>query len=152
MAKRHPALIPVARDHHECLILAQRLMRGGSASDREWPPEPVLQAGRLADFFDRHLQQHFVIEEELVFPAARSTSMQADDLVSQLLNEHREMTRQIRDLAANPQVTAAELAAFGEFLNAHIRLEDRQFFPLMEAEMSPEALLELQRRVESRYA
>lgn len=149
MARRHPALIPVARDHHECLILAQRLMRGAPASDRDWPPEPVLQARLLGEFFERHLRQHFLTEEAVVFPAARSASAQAAELVSQLLDEHREMTSQIHSLAANPQVAAADLSAFGEFLNAHIRLEDRQLFPLMEADMSSESLLELQRVVES---
>lgn len=147
MARRHPALIPVAREHHEYLILAQRLMRGASASDRDWPTEPALQAELLAGYFARHLQQHFATEEQHVFAAARIASAQAAALVSQLLDEHRAMTTQIRSLAANPQVTAADLAAFGQFLNAHIRLEDRQLFPLMEAEMSPDALLELQRLV-----
>lgn len=144
MARRHPALIPVAREHHECLILAQRLMRGASGSDPDWPSEPAAQASLLASFFARHLQQHFAVEEQHVFPAARSASAQAAALVAQLLDEHREMTSRINGLAANPQVAAADLAAFGEFLNAHIRLEDRQLFPLMETQMSPQALLDLQ--------
>ena len=126
-------------------------MRGVSVSDRDWPSEPLLQARLLAEFFDRHLQQHFAVEEEFVFPAARSAGTPAGDLVSQLLDEHREMTSQIRSLAENPQVAAADLAAFGEILNAHIRLEDRQLFPLMEAEVSPEVLLELQQLLESPY-
>ncbi len=151
MARRHPALIPVARDHHECLILAQRLMRGGSASDRQWPSEPGEQAALLAGFFERHLRQHFAVEEALVFPAARGTGAEAAALVAQLLEEHREMSSQIRSLTEDPQLAAADLAAFGEFLNAHIRLEDRKLFPLMEAQMSADALLELQQQVESHY-
>ena len=151
MARRHPALIPVARDHHECLILAQRLMHGTKASDRDWPAEPVQQAATLAAFFARHLRQHFRVEEEIVFPAARGAGSEAENLVSQLLDEHREMAALVDQLAANPQVTAAELAAFGQLLNAHIRLEDRQLFPLMEAQMPADALLDLQQRVEARY-
>ena len=58
----------------------------------------------------------------------------------------------VERLAVNPQVTAAELAAFGQLLNDHIRLEDRQLFPLMETQMSADALLDLQHRVESCYS
>jgi len=151
MARRHPALIPVARDHHECLILAQRLMHGTTASERDWPREPVPQAALLARFFARHLRAHFAAEEDLVFPAARSAGSEAEILVVQLLAEHREMAVLVEQLAENPQVTAAELGAFGKLLNDHIRLEDRQLFPLLETELGPEALLELQRVVESRY-
>lgn len=152
MARRHPALIPVARDHHECLILAQRLMRGATAADREWPREPVAQAALLAGFFRRHLQAHFAVEEALVFPAARAAGPAAEALVAQLLDEHRKMAGLVAQLAANLQVTAAELAAFGELLNAHIRLEDRQLFPMMETGMPADALLDLQQLVEARYA
>jgi hemerythrin-like domain-containing protein len=152
MARRHPALIPVARDHHECLILAQRLMHGTTAADRDWPREPVPQAELLAGFFRRHLQAHFAVEEALVFPAARVAGPAAEALVEQLLDEHRKMAGLVAQLAANPQVTAAELRAFGELLNAHIRLEDRQLFPMMETGMPADALLDLQQLVEARYA
>jgi iron-sulfur cluster repair protein YtfE (RIC family) len=37
-------------------------------------------------------------------------------------------------------------------LNAHIRLEDRQLFPMMETGMPADALLDLQQLVEARYA
>lgn len=152
IAKRHPALIPVARDHHECLIFGQRLMHGTKASDGEWPREPAQQAATLAAFFERHLRQHFIVEEEIVFPAACSAGSEAETLVAQLLDEHREMASLVERLAMNPQVTAAELAAFGRLLNDHIRLEDRQLFPLMETQISAAALLDLQQRVEARYS
>ncbi len=127
-------------------------MRGTKASDKDWPREPVQQAATLAAFFERHLRQHFRIEEEIVFPPACSAGGEAEILVAQLLDEHRQMAGLVERLAVNPQVTAAELAAFGQLLNDHIRLEDRQLFPLMETQMSADALLDLQQRVESCYS
>ncbi len=127
-------------------------MRGTKASDKDWPSEPVQQAAMLVAFFERHLRQHFRIEEEIVFPAACSAGGEAENLVSQLLDEHREMVDLVERLAANPQVAAAELAVFGQLLNDHIRLEDRQLFPLMETRMPAEALLDLQEQVEARYS
>jgi hemerythrin-like domain-containing protein len=127
-------------------------MHGTKASGKDWPHEPVQQAATLTAFFERHLRQHFRIEEEIVFPAAHGIGSEAETLVAQLLDEHRQMVDLVEQLAANPQVTAAELAAFGQLLNDHIRLEDRQLFPLMEAQMSADALLDLQQRVESSYS
>lgn len=127
-------------------------MYGTKASDHKWPGEPVQQAATLAAFFERHLQQHFTVEEEIIFPAACSAGSEAENLVAKLLDEHRQMSDLVRGLAANPQVTAAELATFGQLLNDHIRLEDRQLFPLMETQMQADALLDLQQRVEARYS
>jgi hemerythrin-like domain-containing protein len=151
VARRHPALVPVARDHHECLILAQRLLRGSTASDRRWPAEPAAQAGLLADFFESHLRRHFAVEEQTVFPAARDMGADAANLVSQLAAEHRSMAGLVQGLATNTRVTAESLAAFGALLNAHVRLEDRTLFPLMEARLAPDALARLRDAVESLY-
>lgn len=127
-------------------------MHGTKASDKDWPSEPVQQAAMLAAFFERHLRQHFRIEEEVVFPPACSAGGEAEILVAQLLDEHRQMAGLVERLAVNPQVTAAELAVFGQLLNDHIRLEDRQLFPLMETQMQAAALLDLQKQVEARYS
>ncbi len=151
MARRHQSLIPLARDHHECLILARRLMHGSTAPDTQWPSEPSSQAMVLGDFFERHLRHHFAVEEEFVFPAAQHAGADAVALVSRLVSEHQRLAELVRTLLAATDVSVEDLAAFGALLNAHIRLEDRTLFPLMESRLPPAALLQLQREVESRY-
>ncbi len=61
------------------------------------------------------------------------------------------MAELVHELTTNAEVTADSLAAFGALLNAHIRLEDRTLFPLMEARLPPDALSRLQDAVESLY-
>lgn len=151
MAKRHPALVPVARDHHECLILARRLAQGTAASADSWPAEPASQARLVTDFFRHHLERHFVVEEQVIFPAARAMGPEAGALVSRLVNEHRHMAQRVHAMGPGATVTAADLVAFGTLLNAHIRLEDRTLFPLMEAGLAPESLLQLQAKVAALY-
>ena len=79
MAKRHPALVPVARDHHEGLLLAVRLQQGEKALERLWSHDTAWQARFVVDFFNDHLIRHFAVEEVKIFsladvevPASRS--------------------------------------------------------------------------------
>lgn len=149
--KRHDSLLLVAREHHESLVLARRLMTGGGSAGSGWPADPPAQARSLAAFFEQHLRRHFAVEDQVVFPAALECGDEAGALVQRLAQEHRQMTELIRELAAAAVVEAGALAAFGTLLNAHVRLEDRNLFPLMEAGLPAGRLMRLQADVESLY-
>src|SRR6058998_3609125 len=63
--KRHPALIPLSRDHHDGLVQALRLRRaaaGGDASAR------LAAAGEFVEFFRNEERVHLRAEEEVLFP------------------------------------------------------------------------------------
>ena len=67
--KRHPALVPLSREHHTGLVIAQRLILGRSTNPRSpWPSDVHSQAGRLLQFFEKELQPHFKFEEVELFP------------------------------------------------------------------------------------
>ena len=69
--KRHESLVPLSRDHHFGLIMAQRLILGRATNPRaDWPTDRAQQATRLVEFFKSDLRAHFDIEETHVFPAA----------------------------------------------------------------------------------
>ena len=69
--KRHAGLVPLSRDHHHGLVMAQRLILGRSTNPRaDWPDDRAQQAARLIDFFETDLRAHFEAEEAHVFPAA----------------------------------------------------------------------------------
>ena len=149
--KRHESLLLIAREHHESLVLARRLVTGTGSAGSGWPAAAAAQAQALAAFHERHLRRHFLAEEQVVFPAAQDCGAEAVAMAERLAAEHRQMTSRIRELAADDAVDAAALAAFGELLNAHVRLEDRQFFPLLEAGLPPARLLRLQAGLEALY-
>jgi len=151
MSKRHPSLIPVARDHVHALSIAVRLQRGRKGESDRWPQEPADQLAALRAFYADHLQRHFEIEEDLVFPIAKRHVPESTALVSRLLEEHRQLERMIVSPEA-ATLDAAALAAIGTLLEAHVRREDRTLFPLMEAHV-PEAILSALRvDVDARYA
>lgn len=121
--KRNQALIPLSREHHAALVLARRAV----AASRDESAARELSAA-LPDIFARELEPHFQIEERLLLPPLREVGEHAR--VARTLDEHR----QLRALAhATGRAGPAGLASFGLLLEAHVRFEERDLFPLAEA-------------------
>lgn len=158
--KRHPGLVPLSRDHHHGLVLAERLVLGRSTNPRaEWPSDRAEQATRLIDFFETDLRPHFDAEESHVFPVAARDLVDGDGLVQRLVDDHEAMRVMIHELGAgtvdaagagpttSPRDLDDRLRAFGERLRRHIRIEERELFERMQAECSPETLREIETRL-----
>jgi iron-sulfur cluster repair protein YtfE (RIC family) len=89
-------------------------------------------------FFESDLALHFKAEEESLFPAMRDWP-DASRLISELLNEHRELERSIEQLRGSRDASLAErLNEFADLLEAHIRKEERILFPLYEQQVPSE--------------
>jgi hemerythrin-like domain-containing protein len=151
--KRHASLVPLSRDHHHGLVMAQRLILGRSTNPRaDWPVDRVRQAARLVDFFETDLRPHFEIEEAHVFPAAARHLVDGDRRTRTLIAEHETMRAMIRDLAAGPTSRLEErLAAFGELLKAHIHTEERILFEQMQAACDRDVLDALGTRIAEQH-
>ena len=101
--KRHESLVPLSRDHHFGLIMAQRLILGLATNPRaDWPTDPAQQATRLVEFFKSDLRAHFDIEETHVFPASGRSMADGDRQVEALIADHDAMRAMIRSLEADP--------------------------------------------------
>ena len=147
--KRHESLVPLSRDHHFGLIMAQRLILGRATNPRaDWPTDRVRQVPRLIAFFDADLRAHFEIEEAHVFPAAGRDLAGGGRLVAALLADHDAMRAMIRGFEADPSAGLDErLPAFGHLLKAHIHREERQLFEQMQAACDPGELRAIGARV-----
>ena len=130
--KRHPALIPLSRDHHSGLVQAVRLRRSaadGNASAR------LAAAREFGEFFRNEERVHLRDEEEELFPLLlRHVASQPAPL-----REARVQHVQLQGFARKLEIAVAAgivdretLDAAGALLDAHIRLEERQLFPLIE--------------------
>lgn len=151
--KRHDSLLLVAREHHDSLVMARRLMTGKGSAGSGWPEDPVARARLMADFYADNLKRHFAAENRLVFPAALECgSVEAAGMVQQLMQEHEQMTTLIGQLASAAAVEPAALAELGTLLNTHVRMEDRQLFPMIEAGLSAERLARLEADIAAMYA
>ena len=136
MAKRHPSLVPLSREHHVALLLAFRLVHGLPPS-RQPDDSPEAQAQDTVRFFHTRLATHFRAEEQALFPLIRETLPQAVPLLDTLLAEHADMRGQVQALEeADPSSLNAQLKAFGRLLERHVRSEERELFPMCEANLA----------------
>jgi iron-sulfur cluster repair protein YtfE (RIC family) len=132
---RHTSLIPLSHDHHEALLIALRLKKGGPTSQHDtlWPKELQQQVHSLKLFFERELLPHFKIEEEILFPAA-SAIAELDELVKELKRQHQNMRELMADISSadDDLILKNKLEEFGKLLESHVRTEERELFPKLE--------------------
>jgi hypothetical protein len=134
--KREAALQALSRDHHQTLVLAQKLQRADEATRdgvRESFLEYWLRAGWL----------HFREEEEILLPAFAAYGDPHHPLVAQVLCEHIAFRARVDALARNADASVSELRELGEVLADHIRLEERELFPLIERTLPEPAMAAL---------
>jgi quercetin dioxygenase-like cupin family protein len=126
--KRHPALIPLSHDHHHALVEARRLRRVADA------PESAAAARAFLGFFADETVRHFREEEELLFPSILEFE-EARELLVQALLEHQHvhaLTARLQQLVIGGGEVDDVMRELGRLLEAHVRLEERELFPLIE--------------------
>jgi iron-sulfur cluster repair protein YtfE (RIC family) len=136
--KRHEALIPLSRDHHEALILAQLLKT--DAPDYAGLPTTVVEKSAYAlNMFNKNLQPHFLSEEKIL-SVVKDCHPDITKLAAEILWEHRQLTDLFLSLNAST-ATETALNMIGNELEAHIRKEERILFPMIQ-QHCPEEILQ----------
>jgi|CXWL01.1.fsa_nt_gi iron-sulfur cluster repair protein YtfE (RIC family) len=138
---RHVSLIPLSHDHHHGLVVALRLKKGGPASQNDsWLAGDDTQASQLLEFADSELLNHFMLEEELIFPILLSIgNHEITNLTKELIEEHRVMRASLDKIRQSSDQSM--LKHFGELLESHIRKEERILFPLIEREIEKGSII-----------
>lgn len=127
--KRNEILIPLSKEHHNALILAQVLKR--NPHGYKGIPESVEEKINYAMFFFRHhLLPHFR-EEEMLMARVQGCNEDVDDLCAAIIQEHVILKDLFGGLNSSEDADAA-MHASGELLEKHIRKEERHLFPLIE--------------------
>src|SRR4029453_6071258 len=140
--RRHESLIPLSRDHHYALMLCLRIHQGLPLrnQDETWVREKAAQA---AQFFETDLPAHFKPEKTGLFPAMRSLTG-TSSLLDELLAEHRKLEAIAAGLDGSEIAQLVDmLGELADLLEAHIRKEERQLFPVYETQMNPEMAAEV---------
>jgi hypothetical protein len=122
--KRSPELTPLSRDHHKALTAALGLKRAD---------DPGEAATAFVAFWDSHGRHHFQIEEDVLLPGWLDGDPNADrSMISRVLEEHVTIRARARQLGRG-ELDCDALKALGEMLEAHVRFEERELFPRIEA-------------------
>lgn len=128
--KRHEALIPLSREHHETLILAQ-LMKKGSPEYRGLPTDLAGKIIYAKQLYKEKMVEHFREEELLIEKYLRNLGGEITSMGDEIIAEHEELRKRFSALN-EVRTTDEELDELGKMLELHVRKEERQFFPLVE--------------------
>jgi len=129
--QRIEQLKALSREHHHGLLLCWKIREGiklNVATERikmyvDW-------------FWGNHLEQHFKIEENFLFPILGNQN----ELVKQALTEHR----RLKHLFENKNDIYKSFNLIEEELEKHIRFEERVLFNEIQAVATKEQLQQIQ--------
>ena len=143
--KRSEALAILSRDHHQALFVAQRLRRAEAdiAGD---------ERRRFLQFWNAGGRRHFQLEEELLLPAYAAYGDAHHPLVLRALGDHVAIRALANRLAEQSDPAPDALHELGAALAAHVRLEERELFAIVERAMPADELLALARRLDAAEA
>lgn len=130
--KRSKELAPLSREHHDGLLFAWKIKQGLANGT---PVETLCNYTRW--FWSNHIKPHFKDEEKVLvkfLPADNS-------LVQQMIKEHGQIRELVISLDRRPDSNS--LKVLSEFINNHIRFEERELFPYVEKTVTPEQLNEI---------
>ncbi len=134
--KRREELQALSEDHHNGLVIAvrcRRLAEGTFDADRSQFWTSVIEFWRL------QVAPHFEVEEEYLLPALRA--LDEGDMAERILSEHGRLRAMLRETAP----TDAQLLAFGQLLDDHIRYEERVVFASTQNKLDANTLANIRR-------
>jgi Hemerythrin HHE cation binding domain len=94
-------------------------------------------------YWNTHGRTHFRIEEEILLPAYAGYGVSHHPLVARALCDHVAIRQLAGELAGSTTPSPSILHELGMGLVDHIRLEERELFPLIENALPASALAEL---------
>lgn len=126
--KRSEYIVALSKDHHASLLFCWKIKEG---LKKNIPLDRILKY--INFFWTRHLKGHFKEEEALLF------NRLDDGLSRQGKLEHLMLERRVNHLNQHRDDTQGYLE-FADFLTKHIRFEERELFPHLEATLSATTL------------
>lgn len=125
--KRNEHIQPLSRDHHHTLLLCWKIRKGFSKG------VALKRIKAYSDwFFANHVQPHFRIEEQYMFPVLGNDH----EMVKRALAEHRRLER----LFNEEKDLERSLSLIEEELEKHVRYEERELFNVIQEQATTEEL------------
>lgn len=144
--KRHKNLIGLSHDHHHGLRLAQ-LIKKDAPEYKDLPNDIDGKVQYTINAWEEELQYHFKNEEEILFPAVENRDEKLDELIDEILMEHKEIKFKINQLKTTDEKEEI-LNDLGFMLEQHIRKEERELFDRIQEVFGEEKLNELIDKIE----
>lgn len=127
---RHEALQPFSREHFNGLVLARQLRDAAEADDEQRRQ----LAHRIDRTWDLELDPHFSDEEDSL------EEIMTDAERNRLQSEHATLREAVRAVAQGAPPASTDMLRLSELLQQHIRWEERELFPAVQARATPEQM------------
>jgi hemerythrin-like domain-containing protein len=135
--RRSEALRSLSQEHHQALSIGRDLSRANDAG---------AAAESFLEFWKRDGALHFRLEEEVLLPYWAVLGIVHAEAAARLAREHLQLrSAALRVAQGTPSL--ALVRQLGGQLAAHVRFEERELFPLIEASLGPAGLERLARAV-----
>jgi hypothetical protein len=146
--RRSRELKPLSSEHHQALLVAFQLKQGlAGHGDSAGAPGDLPGLVSLARRFDEQLMRtHQKAEEELLARLVTGPELE------RLRAEHADLNRLLDGArSAKPPQARQQLGGYADLLERHVRWEERELFPAVEARVDQATLAtiggELERRL-----
>lgn len=140
--KRDDSLRPLSREHLGALTVAKKLRDADNSTGL---------AETFLNFWQEDGQRHFRVEEEVLLPIWAMHASVDRPGVMRMLEDHLTIRRWALEIETRG-LSVDEACDLGELLNAHVRFEERELFPQIEADLDGTALRELAVAIEKAEA
>ena len=145
MMERHKALHSLSHDHHHGLILVQ-LIKKGSPQYKNLPNTTEGKKDYSIRFYNYKLIKHFEDEEKILFPVVNGKNDEIDNLIEEIIIEHKKIKLLINQLESDEDVEST-LDELGRILESHIRKEERDLFMKIQAILTKDELTTLEKQL-----
>ncbi len=143
---RDPSLIPLSHQHQHGLALTVLIDRGLRTEPTQ--KKALELSHKVARMAEIELLGHFHVEEKVLFPSIRSR-LESDQVVDDLIAQHRKLEKLVERIAAATDSDRIPLLReFGELLHRHIRIEERQLFQEIQAKLDEDQLATLGKEID----
>jgi len=130
--KRNQNLVPFSHDHHQGLLFALRIKKG--VANRS---SPNVLVEFIKDFWYNHLASHFDEEDRLLLPHKDI----GQSVWMKFMDDHKDIRALISIIESSDEKNVLNFATqLANKIEAHIRFEERKFFPFIEERLSSSQL------------
>lgn len=123
--ERNENLQPFSWEHHDGLVIAQKLKK---CPEEEDSPEVEELRTYFLKHWEDHLREHFRKEEDYLLPVIEVEYTNHPKSI-RLVKEHIKIKSLVYKLENELEPYPGLLREIGNTLNDHIRFEEREFFP-----------------------
>ena len=125
-ARSQDALQLLMAEHREVKAMFQQYQKLADAGGKG--DERMLLASQICVALTLHTQ----VEEEILYPAARTMLTRDEDVVDEAYVEHagaKTLIAQIKTMTSDQPMFDAKVKVLGEYIDHHVREEENEFFP-----------------------